>query len=173
METVTYTPKHLRPWAPPRNWFGQSWHGWYAFLGQHRDSPVLERSNFDAALTQLKALGEFEVQDNEDNHVEGVYVVHESHWAVGWVEWIAIYGDHTAALQLADSISERLQDYPVVDEDHYYHLERDEALRLWASLSYEERKELCQRFDVPLREARRTRSIPQGDALWDYLASDL
>jgi hypothetical protein len=35
----------------------------------------------------------------------------ESHWLVGWVEWIAIHSIDTTALQAADSAMERLADF--------------------------------------------------------------
>ena len=37
-----------------------------------------------------------------------VTVVRERHWAVGWVEWIAIHQDDTETLARASAIAERL-----------------------------------------------------------------
>jgi len=47
--------------------------------------------------------------------------------AVGWVEWIAIHESDAAALAIANKISDALEDYPVVNEDHWSQLEWDEA----------------------------------------------
>ena len=41
------------------------------------------------------------------------------HWAVGWVEQILIHEDYTILLQTGDKIIEKLEGYPVLDEEHY------------------------------------------------------
>ena len=70
-------PKHLERWSMPPSYFGASWADYYsAGVGQSRDSDCLEQSNFALMLEALR--GESET----------VIVVRESHWAVGWVEWI-------------------------------------------------------------------------------------
>ena len=122
-----YTPK---PWKRGECYIGQEWQGWFVFLGQHRDSDALDRSNFDAAFQLLAPLSENVDQDDE---TPGVQVVHEGHWAVGWVEWIAIHGSNTAALAEASRIAERLENYPVLDEDAFCQLESDEAWEQWES----------------------------------------
>ena len=55
-----------------------------------RDSDCLKQSNFAVMLREL------------GGESETVIVVRESHWAVGWVEWIAIHELDAAALQIAD-----------------------------------------------------------------------
>lgn len=55
----------------------------------------------------------------------------ENHWAVGWVSWIAIHESDTKALQIADDLRERHEDYPVLDEFHYSDLEQEDANETW------------------------------------------
>ena len=113
---MSYEPKYLKPWTMPANYFGEVWPATYSSgLGQSRDSDALERSNF---ACMLKAIG---------GESDTVNVVRESHWAVGWVEWIAIHQDDDKALQLADEVQARLVDYPVVNEDHWSELEQEDA----------------------------------------------
>jgi hypothetical protein len=104
---MTYTPENLNS----------------SGVGQSRDSDALERSNFACMLEALG--GESDV----------VTVVRESHWAVGWVEWIAIEADGTPesdrALETADKIKGKLADYPVVDENHFSETEMEEANETW------------------------------------------
>jgi hypothetical protein len=64
---------------------------------------------------------------------ETVIVVRESHWAVGWVEWIAIHDDDKPALRIADELVAALSDYPVIDEDHWSELEQEDAQQVWAN----------------------------------------
>jgi hypothetical protein len=122
MKTEKYTPENLTLWSTPDSWFGTPWEGHYVFLGQNRDSDCLSRSNFRKGL---EALG---------GEVEGkVEVVRESHWACGWIEWIAIHEDATEALEIADEIAAALEAYPVLNESDFSKLEVEEADRVWES----------------------------------------
>lgn len=102
-----YTPRNLRKWKRPQYYYGENWPEYYAFLGHHRDSDNLDNSNFDTAV---KLLG---------GESETVIIVRENHWAVGWVEWIAIHESDEQSLILADGIRDRLDNYPVLDEEDY------------------------------------------------------
>lgn len=119
---MAFEPKHLKLWTMPANYIGESWPATYsAGVGQSRDSDALERSNFEC---MLKAIG---------GESETVTVVRESHWAVGWVEWIAIHQDDEKALRIAGEIVEGLEDYPVVNDDHFSELEEIDARETWAN----------------------------------------
>lgn len=121
---MTYEPKYLKRWTMPDNYFGATWPEYYSSgFGRSRNSDVLEESNFECAL---RALG---------GESETVIVVQESHWAVGWVEWIAIHESDDKALQIADSLRERYEDYSVLDEDHFGELEWNRTADYWDSLS--------------------------------------
>lgn len=89
-------------------------------------------------------------------------VVREGHWAVGWVEWIAIHKSDSRALEVADKIQDRLEGYPVVNEDHWSELETEEAEAYWESLPLSDRVELCQEAGVSIFQARHP-YIPQDD----------
>ncbi len=116
MELLPYEPKHLKPWTMPANYIGECWPATYsAGVGQSRDSDALQRSNFACALEALGGTS------------ETVQVVRENHWAVGWVEWIAIHQDDEIALKIADALQERLEEYPILDEDHMGMLEQEDT----------------------------------------------
>jgi hypothetical protein len=115
-----FEPEYLKLWTMPENYFGECWPATYsAGVGQSRDSDALERSNFACMLREL------------GGESETVTVVRESHWAVGWVEWIAIHQDDERALAIADRIKGALEDYPVIDESHSSELEDQEAQEIW------------------------------------------
>lgn len=118
---MSYEPKHLKLWTMPDSYFGSVWPGHYVFFGQHRDSDALTRSNF---ISALKKIG---------GESETVTVIRESHWAVGWVEWIGIHQDDELALRKADEVMARYDGYPVVDEDHYSETEQEEAQEIWTN----------------------------------------
>lgn len=130
----TFTHKHLRKWSLPSCYFGAQWPDYYVFLGRSRDSDCLERANFDAGLKAIG--GELASPDVEDPNDPGsalslVKVIRENHWAVGWVEWIAIHESAAEQLQIADSIKEKLEDYPVIDEHLWGEYEIEEANQIW------------------------------------------
>lgn len=135
MKLQKQTENTLTRWTRPSYYIGAEWPDYYrAGVGQSRDSDALERANFDA---MLKALGgEQTDKEREDTRDEGcalslVKVVRESHWAVGWVEWIAIHESATELLLTASAIKNALEDYPVVDEELWSQYETDEANQVW------------------------------------------
>lgn len=121
----------LSKWTRPSDYIGATWYGWYVFLSRNRDSGCLENSNFETGLAAVKAVMSQESVAGEDDDYASVQVVSENHWAVGWVEWIAIHETDTAALAEANRIMERLENYPVLDEDDLSRREMDEANEVW------------------------------------------
>lgn len=141
--------KSLEKWTRPDSYMGAEWPEYFVFLGQHRDSDSLSRSNFICGLEKI------------GGESDTVHIVHERHWAVGWVEWIAIHESDSQALEKANEIMRRLDGYPVVNEDHWSELEWNEACEYWERLSVRDRAEYCQRAGVSIFAARR-----------DYMPSD-
>lgn len=116
-----YQPERLERWKLPRDYFGAEWPDYYsAGVGRSRDSDCLEESNFHSVLAEL------------GGESDTVHVVRESHWAVGWVEWIAIHESDDSALRAADAMQARLEDYPILDEDDHSQREWDECERVWS-----------------------------------------
>lgn len=117
---IDYEPKNLHRWTMPDNYAGAVWPAHYrAGVGQHRDSDDLEQSNFAVMLADL------------GGESDTVLVVREGHWAVGWVEWIAIHQDDGAALKIADENVARLAGYPALNEDDWCEREYEHAAEIW------------------------------------------
>ena len=124
------TPENLELWTLPDCYSGPEWSQYYIFLMQTRDSDSVTRSNF---IRGLEILG---------GETETVLVVHERHWAVGWIEWIAIHQGDAICLKTADEIAGEMVSYPVLDENHWGELEWEEASEYWSSLSIADRVKL-------------------------------
>jgi hypothetical protein len=132
---MTYSPENLNLWTLPDSYAGAKWPDYYMFLSQHRDSDCLTQSNF---ICGLNALG---------GESKTVRVIHEGHWAVGWVEWIGIHKSDSKALEIADGLAAALSDYPVLDENHFSDMEQAEADRVWADCyDAQERIDYIRRF---------------------------
>lgn len=131
-------------WSRPSHYVGKEWHGWYVGLGRNRESSCLSTVNFEVFLEKVLAASdkgsvlEPDIsRDGEAMEIDTVYVVRESHWAVGWIEWIAIHESDKGALAKAEELFERLDDYPVLDEDKWSERETEEIDRFYAQTSFE------------------------------------
>ena len=110
----------LTRWTMPDYYFGATWPDYYrSGFGQSRDSDCLEQSNF---ATALAALG---------GESDTVIVVREGHWAIEWIEWIAIHQDNAAAIAIAETLNAERDDYPALDEQDWSEREHDEANYIW------------------------------------------
>lgn len=109
---------------------------WLIVAAQHRDSDVLDQSNFAVSRKMLKEVGE----EGEDWAVEQF-----SHWAVGWVEYLIVNPQSTAAVAKGEEIRESLEQYPVLDDEDYSQREEDEKWE-WHRYHFEpdEWCEICQ-----------------------------
>lgn len=94
---------------------------WLIAAAVHRDSRCLERSNFRCFDKQLRAA-------SEDGSVD---IERFNHWAVGWVDYLIVNPASAETIKLAESIREKLDDYPVVDEQDFSELEMEEANGIW------------------------------------------
>jgi len=157
---MTYQPENLERWSRP-DCFAAWDSDWqysraaFVFLGRNRDSDLLTESNFECAL---QAIG---------GESDTVKIVRESHWACGWIEWIAIHESDCKALEIADGIAAALESYPVVSEDDFCEREYEAAQSYWAELTVKERVELCRESELSIFAARRD-YIPQGDCGYIY-----
>lgn len=163
----------MRKWTLPDSYMGAHWPMHYVFLGQHRDSGSLTRSNFQVAIAALRALPEWTPPaDCPEDDACSRLVVSENHWAVGWVEWIAIHESDAAAIEAAEDMLARLENYPVLDEQHFSQLEWDEAAAWWASMRVPDRLDALRRSKAAVSMfASRRDELPEDDSgrLFEYL----
>jgi hypothetical protein len=111
--TELYIPKHLKKWKLPSYYFGEHWDGWYVFMTTHRDVDLLDESNWECIKRDI---GE---NPSAAQKEKGLLIVEESHWAVGWVQWMGIHETDYELLMRADDIKAALDDYPVYDDEDY------------------------------------------------------
>jgi hypothetical protein len=97
----------LTKWTYPDSYFGPSYDGYYYVVGQNRDSDYYCQSNFQVALERL------------GGESDTVIVARASHWACGWVEHILVHESDEERLGIARDIINEIEDYPILDEDHY------------------------------------------------------
>lgn len=144
---------NLKKWERSNNYMGENWSGWYMLLSQTRDSEPLERSNFAVARDIMRQFDEQEVPGSDIGECS-VQVASFGHWGCGWMECIMIHESNAAALEKASELLERLDDYPVLNEEHFSQLEYEQACETWKGLLLSDRVELCQKFDISVFAAR-------------------
>jgi hypothetical protein len=103
--------------------------------------------------------------DDEDS----VQIVRENHWAVGWVEWIAIHKSNVAAIEAAKFLCNKANDYPVLNESDWSELEYTQAMDYWDSMSLSEKVRFCADCNVSIFAARRSSDLP--DRLYERLTA--
>lgn len=96
-------------------------------IGVHRDSDVIERSNWEVISKDMTE------RFGDDVHIHGA-----SHWAVGWIDQLAVrvylyphpYVGRVVspAFQAIVEWQEKLEEYPLADESAYSEMEYEEAL---------------------------------------------
>lgn len=104
---------------------------WCIVYTNNRDSGLLTQSNSSAIEKIMTPF--LEGNDcNEEQH---------NHWAVGWVDGYSIrvfdsFNNPTPAILQWIEIQERLEDYPLLDEDDYSQREYDAMIENLESQSY-------------------------------------
>lgn len=124
----TYVPENLSRWKLPPSYVGARWPEYYvAPVTRNRDSDILTESNWDAQWKALSALA----KDTPDGEETSPCIVSENHWAVGWVEWVAIHESNAEALKEADELAASLESYPILDEEEHSNREWEAYTREW------------------------------------------
>ena len=83
----------MNKWKRPDYYIGPDYDDYFVSFSQHRDSDTLNRSNFEVASKQLEEL-------------EGVEIIRDSHFLVGWIEYILIPESNDKAVKIA-------QEFPI------------------------------------------------------------
>lgn len=112
-------------WGRDSDYAGRQYEQYLRGPSITRDSGPLEKSNFKAALEMLG--GEDRDGADEDNDYYGdVIVEHWTHWGPGWVEQILVHYKAKKKLEILKDIKDRIENYPVLDEEDYSQMETDE-----------------------------------------------
>lgn len=142
--------KHLKLWTIPKDYFGSMWYGWYEIYGRHRDSKVLDNVNFDLILNELK-----KTQKDTPKEETSVTIWKANHFLVGWVETIMVHSSDEETCLKADKILEKLEDYPIYNDDIYSESLENESCAYWESMPLIEKVDICRRLGHSIFKARK------------------
>ena len=163
----------MEKWELPSCYAGYSPDGDWLLLSRHRESDTVSESNWEVALRKIATLGVLGFPtDGEERDEYGridprstgwSYVFRASHPLVGWVEYLLIREDAPAELiKLGHEIDEKLQAYPILDENHHSELEFNQIYDWWAGESLSCRIQLCAEAGDSIFAARRINDIPEA-----------
>lgn len=105
---------------------------WAIFYTHNRDSRLLEESNADAINEAMEPF-----TDGED---PDVVMESHRHWAVGHVDGFSMRifrnGEITEAFKTYHELMERLEDYPILDEEAYSNREHEATIENIGDAAY-------------------------------------
>jgi len=99
---------------------------WLCVMTRNRDSDCLTESNWRIAIKMLGG--------ESDN----VRIDRFGHWACGWWESLSVK-DGSPAHSIGKDITQKIDSYPVLDEDDFCQLEEEQAQEIWESFNDSER----------------------------------
>lgn len=165
--------ERMELWGHPSCYFGFSPDQDYLLISVHRESDTVSESNWIVAQREMAkvvaTLPPFDLveedfeQGRPSPRTEGwVYTWRATHCLVGWVEYMMIRGDAPQAIiDAGHAITQRLYDYPVLDDDHHSELEYDQIYAHWKGESLSWRIEQLAFAGDSIFAARRADEIPE------------
>lgn len=142
----------MKPWNRPQNYVGPNWNNYYILYSINRDSDLIEKTNwqtFNEIISPFLGMERQEVEGDESGG-EIIETVRDSHWACGWVKTLLIHKSApTDLLDKANKTLERLEDYPLLNEDLFCQMEYEEAQETWFNLPQRCKIRLLKELNFP------------------------
>jgi len=122
---------------------------WLVAATTNRDADCLTRSNWRSFIkllggdgSQLGAKGSADINEN-------VAIKEATHWACGWVQYLLIDPKADGLVAIAEDACDKLEDYPVINEDDWSTLEYDEYYEFFTRDAQSEfARELGRKFEL-------------------------
>jgi hypothetical protein len=118
--------------------------------GNNRDANLVTQANWESQMAALKELGEGKTWE----------VCNFRHWGPGWFEIILIQPGSRAE-ELCNKLEKKLENHPILDEDHFSQVQLEEAVAIWRDALPNQRKELLRAAKLPASKAMDS-TMPQG-----------
>ena len=177
--------EHINKWETPDSYAGYCPTNEYGVYGVHRESTLLEQSNYELMKLRLE-------EKAKELGIEGsVYSWRANHCLVGWVDTLMIRADNSEdvntmsnkdikngafeyeayegyhhVLALANDLLEQLEGYPVLDEDNWSEKQSEAIYEYWNGLNVSDRVEYCQESGASVFAARRDNDVPNEVFYW-------
>ena len=127
----------MEKWSRTENYIGESYNDYYVLLSRHRDSGLVEESNFQSALKML------------NGESDTVKIIRFRHWAVGWIEVILIHESDKESIDKGNEIEKALESYPILDEDAFGEMVTEKEAEMHDQIKYDADHGLFAYWDLP------------------------
>jgi len=127
----------MKKWSRVENYIGESYNDYYVLLSRHRDSGLVEESNFQSALKALNGKS------------DTVKIIRAKHWAVGWIEVILIHESDKEAIEKGIEIEKSLENYPILNEDDFYEMVTEKETEMYEQIKNDADHGLFAYWDLP------------------------
>lgn len=107
-EILQYVPRNMHLWESSSNYLGTEYNDYYIAAVKHRDSGLIDVSNYEVMKKHLLPFMENGIS---------VLEIRSGHWGVGYIETLLIHKRAFTSLEKADDLLSGLSDYPVIDDD--------------------------------------------------------
>jgi len=174
----------LTVWTTPSSYFGFNPVGHILVAAKHRESSVLDKSNFDVARQRLSNATNAPIAALEDIAKDGpfsrynpdttplVYTWVASCSLVGWIEYLMLRPCREAREAIAEArrIAAAIARYPVLSDDDYSERQYEGALSYWEREPLRFRIDMCRENGESIFAARHD-SPP--DRVFGWLTSEV
>ena len=106
----------MKKWEYADNYIGKDYSNYYVLYSHHRDSDILNESNYQTMKKKFIDLS-------------GVIEIAFNHWAYGWGECLLIHESAQETIDKGIKILNALSDYPVLDDEDLSNREYDLVLQ--------------------------------------------
>ena len=127
----------MQKWSRSENYIGETYYDYYVLLSHHRDSRLVEESNFQSALKAL------------NGESDTVKVIRFSHWLCGWIEMILIHESDKESINKGNEIEKALESYPILDEDAFGEMVSEKETEMFDQIKYDTEHGLYAYWDLP------------------------
>lgn len=125
---------------------------WFLVVSHNRDSRLLEQHNYRMIKEELRSCGAAVIEDYRRRNP-----------LCGWSEGIYVNSECAEACSKADDLLERLQEYPIFNEDAYDDALWQECNDWWSGLNLQERLDYCGMWGLSPYAARRNSAWYEDD----------
>jgi hypothetical protein len=127
----------MEKWSRADNYIGETYYDYYVCLSRHRDSGLIEESNFWSALKAL------------NGESDTVKIVRAKHWLCGWIEMILIHESDKVSVDKGNEIEESLEEYPILDDIDFSERISEKEAELFDQIKYDAEHGLYAYWDLP------------------------
>ena len=142
----------LVKWKNPENYAGFEPSSDYLLLTACPLDTIANHSNFDVATQLLtKKASKYPAPTDPEPRNKWVYTWSASCSVRVHVDYLMVRGDAPqSVVDLAESLLQRLEAYPVLDDDHYFEKQYNQMVGYWRKCSARERQEFCQQHELDM-----------------------